>query len=55
MALPFECELKVSNTKISSFQTLLTSYIQIEPQSDSLVFKIVKATHSTQFKSVGEY
>jgi hypothetical protein len=55
VSLPYSCELKVSSTRISQFEVNVKFYVQIEPQQDSLNFRVVKADKMAQFKDVGVY
>jgi hypothetical protein len=51
--LPYSCELHISSTRISSFEMDLTLQVQVQPQLDHLVFRVVKADKMAQFKDVG--
>lgn len=53
--LPYSCSLSIKTTKISSFDMDLTLYLQAQPQSTYLDFKVTKAEKFAHFKDEGEY
>ncbi len=55
VSLPYSCELKISSTMISQFEVNVKFNVQIDPQQDSLNFKVAKADKMAQFKDVGVY
>jgi hypothetical protein len=53
--LPYSCQLKIGSTRISEFDVTVKFYVQVDPQQESLDFRIVKTDKMAQFKDVGPF